>query len=189
MTGITSQLLNKSRRTLALGALPVIMLGTVLTASAASAAAPGGKTAAHALAAHALAAPAPASESAIHVCEAGGHHYCIGAPDLAFYKPVEETASGRTLDLIDFGTYWEIRFDANRSLCVAAANNGYLAVIHACNGGSGVKWNIINTSDGHFEFRNVKFSPKELAGRNSNGSQYHVKNCCAAGWDYKFNVV
>lgn len=177
MTAITNLLFNKSKRTLALAALPVIMLGAVLTASAASAAAAGEGT---------LAAPMLASAATIHVCEAGGHHYCIGAPHLALGKPVVESVSGRSLDLIDFGKYWEIRFDANRRLCVAAANNGFLAVIHACNGGSGVKWNPITTSDGHVAFRNVKFRPKELAGRNRNGSQYHVKNCCATGWDYKF---
>jgi len=157
------------------------MLGIVLAASTASAAVPGGGTAAH--------APVPASAATIRVCEAGGHHYCIGAPHLALGKPVVESVGGRNLDIIVFGSYVEIRFDANRRLCVAAANNGFLAVIHACNGGSGAKWKIIPTSDGHDAFRNVQFSTKYLSGRNRNGSQYHVKNCCATGWGYKFNVL
>lgn len=168
-----SDLLHKtSRRTLALAALPVIMLGTVLTASAASAAPSG-------------VAEAPVIASGIHICETFGDHLCIGAPDLALDKPVKETFSGRDLDIVQFKGFVQIQFTANRSLCVAAADNGYLAVIHHCNGGSGVDWHN-DGSPGKRILVNAKFSPKELAGRNLPGSQYHVKNSGAAGWDYKF---
>jgi hypothetical protein len=133
------------------------------------------------------ASPASASGVAL-ICESySSHGYCIGAPNLGLYDPVVETINGRFIDVqSQGGNKYLLAFQAAPSLCIAAANNDYLAVIHPCNGGAGVVWTAHVGPDGmSCTFENQEFSDKYLAGHND-GSQYHVKHLGASGWDYQF---
>jgi hypothetical protein len=130
-----------------------------------------------------LAASPPASASAgSHLCESFGS-YCIGAPSLGLNDPVVETASGRLIDISPVGTgnQRELAFDADPSKCVAAASNGYLAVIHPCNGGSGVVWIEAPGPSGSLTYESREFPGKYLAGDN-HGDQFGVKLIAPNGW-------
>ena len=97
-----------------------------------------------------LAAP-PASASGVAlICESySSHGYCIGAPNLSLYDPVVETINGRYIDVQSLGgNSYLLAFQAAPSLCLAAANNDYLAVMHPCNGGAGVVWKAHLGPDG-----------------------------------------
>src|SRR5436309_695026 len=73
-----------------------------------------------------LAVSPPASAAPLfagHIYETYGR-YRVGAPSLAPYQPVVEARDGRVIDIAAAGNYRKLEFDADRSKCVAAADNG-----------------------------------------------------------------
>jgi hypothetical protein len=136
-----------------------------------------------------VASPPASASTGYYVCETNGS-YCVGAPNRTNYAPVVET----TRYLIFFAPtstqyHYKLEFALDPTKCVAAANNGYLAVLHPCNGGVGVVWILETGPDGHSDIlENQEFSGKYLAGDNQ-GDQFHVKNYGANGWYYQFKVT
>jgi hypothetical protein len=139
-----------------------------------------------------FAAPLPASAANNHLKETSGS-YRVGAPNLALYAPVVETTSGRDVNLITAPTGADdvyIKFSADTSLCVAAANNSSDVVIHPCSGGSGIIWTLQDSASGHclpyclFKNRLVGLY---LAG-NNRGGQFQLKPHPLGGWYEAFTV-
>jgi hypothetical protein len=141
------------------------------------------------IAAAMLAAPqaANAASSSGAICETSGA-FCIGAPTLSTDSAVTETASGRTITIMNIPnstSQFELKINAAPSLCVAATNNNVNAVLHACNGGAGTVWNIFVNGNGHLQFQDREFDTF-LAGRD-NGGQFQVKPSGVAGFFYNFD--
>jgi hypothetical protein len=135
-----------------------------------------------------LAASSPASAiDSVTICESYGA-YCVGAPSLGLYDQVVETFSGRQIATIGLGNNnWEFAFRADPTKCVAASNSGDVAVIHPCNGGSGIVWKAQVGPDGvSCIFENQHFSGKYLSG-DDKGDQFHLKSKGASGWFQQFH--
>lgn len=113
-------------------------------------------------------------------------HWRVGAPSLALYAQVRETRDGRYLDQRGVSGGLELVLDAKKSLCVAAADNGSWAVLHACNGGLGVVWIEQPDGIGH-KFESREFSGRYLAG-DGHGDQFQLKKWGTPGWYYQFVV-
>jgi hypothetical protein len=97
-------------------------------------------------------APLPASAtSASYMCETYGA-YCVGAPQIAAGATVDETATGRLLQLKPLtGTFenhqiFEFAFNADPGKCVAFDSSADLVEVHDC-GGNGTVWALV-TSNG-----------------------------------------
>jgi hypothetical protein len=153
------------------------------------------------LAAAALAIPAalfatPITASADgpgHICETFGS-YCVGAPTLNRFDPVVEKLSGRLIDrdVIPNETVGghpkvKLRFNADSTKCVAAANSGNGVVIHPCDG-SGVDWGWDGTT-GHDRYLNRE-TLLYLSGHNSLDSQFFL-DClgCTSGERQQFDFI
>jgi len=117
--------------------------------------------------------------------------YRVGAPTIGLYDPVQQTTDGRLIiQSFTSAGHLLLMFNADTSKCVAASNSGDLAVVHPCNGGSGVVWIPHTGPDGvSCEFESQKFDNKYLAGDGSNGDQFHVKGLGASGWYYQFRIL
>ena len=133
------------------------------------------------------ASPASATGSTF-ICEAFGH-YCVGAPSLALFDPVVETTGGRDIFVLSLGgTSYLLEFNADRSKCVAGANNGVDVTIHPCDGGVGIVWKTHLGNDGaSCLFESQKFSGLYLSGAN-NGTQFKIKSKGLTGWLQQFDT-
>ncbi|HEY2577507.1 MAG TPA: hypothetical protein VGI74_14465 [Streptosporangiaceae bacterium] len=133
----------------------------------------------------ALSAPASAAGPST-ICESSGHHYCLGAPNLAPFDKVVETTSGRFIDIVPRSNGQELMIDTDHALCVAAASGGNGVVLHLCSGGTGVIWFELKSPNGH-RFENSLFGGY-LSGANQKGSLYRVESLGVSGFNQQFSV-
>jgi hypothetical protein len=142
-----------------------------------------------AVAPHANAEFATGPGSPFHLKETNSF-YRLGAPDLSFYAPVKETASGQYLFLTKVSTYhYEIHFLYAAKDCVAAADNGDTVDIKPCSGANGVVWVASAGQDGNSTvFESQHFSGKYLSG-DGKGDQFHIRARYANGWYQQFRLI
>jgi hypothetical protein len=122
--------------------------------------------------------------------ESFGHRYCIGSDttDL-FAAVVERDCPGRKWNADPLGnSQWLLELHADTSKCIAAADNGFDVVLHAC-GDGGVVWIRERTGSGHDRWRN-RLTDKYLTGQNQTGSQF-LLFClgCLSGGLQQFDFV
>jgi hypothetical protein len=125
-----------------------------------------------------LAASPASADGTTTICESHGA-WCVGAPTLGANDPVQETTSGRTIDVVnDGGSSYLLKINADKSLCVASNNPGTHVVLHPCSGGFGVVWIASVGPDGiSCEFENQADHPanfNEFLSGNNNGSQFDL---------------
>jgi hypothetical protein len=147
-----------------------------------------------------FATPATASATIVltgHLCETNGN-FCVGSTSLDLSSAVSERNPGRTLDLVDQNRAFEgdeiykIRFHADRTKCVASANDLSRVVIHPCDG-VGVDWAKDPNANRHLRFINREAtialnSNQYLAGFND-GGDYALEPLGLSGVLYAFDLV
>jgi hypothetical protein len=138
-----------------------------------------------------VALPASASAAGGALCETNGN-FCVGAPQVFTDAPVDETPTGRLIDIEVVSStptdlQVELALNTDTALCVAAADNQHDVVLHHCNGGLGTVWHVFANSNGHLQFQDREFGTW-LAGHN-NGTQFQVKQAGLNGWFYNFDQV
>jgi hypothetical protein len=138
----------------------------------------------------AAAPPASATTTGPYYLKESFASYRVGAPSLSPYDPVKETLGGREIyfDETTFAHY-KIRFKADTSKCVAAANNGDTVDIKPCSSATGVVWVAHDGQDGcSVVLESQHFSGKYLSG-DGNGDQFHIRSYQANGWYQQFRPV
>ena len=81
------------------------------------------------------------------------HPVSIGAPDLTWGSPVQETSSGRTLDIIAtsdpvYANVYKLRFTADTSKCIGVDTTGNLRVIVKNCDNTAIVWQRLQTGAG-----------------------------------------
>jgi hypothetical protein len=151
-----------------------------------------------------LPASAPLSVSAadLHLCESFGNQFCAGSTDLELFTAVtERNPPGRVIvadrqgsETFDNHPVYLLRFNADTSKCIASADDHFVVVIHACNGGNGVKWAREKSDSNHDLWINREASVAlnetvYLTGAND-GSQFILDRRGAASGDLQqFDLV
>jgi hypothetical protein len=122
-------------------------------------------------------APSANASGPAKICETHGL-YCVGAQNLGASDPVQETFDGRVIEVVSVGgNAYRLEINAMPHLCVAASDNGMLAVLKPC-GNDGVVWLAAKKpgGDGHScRFQSRQFPGKFLTGDNQ-GDQFTLKD-------------
>ena len=129
----------------------------------------------------ALAGPLPAQAAADHLCEAYGHHYCVGSDSLDLYTHLYERMPGREINAVldvSNSTYkFQFVADKTKTKCVASTNDGLLLDIRPCNS-TGVVWRFKAGHPGFGLWINAyasrHFNKTEYLTGNNNGSAYYL---------------
>ena len=117
------------------------------------------------------------------ICETFGDHRCVGAPDLAFTKPIVETDVGRNFQISPVAGGVKLAF-TGPSRCVALQNGTNLVTIRACDVDSAT-WKMVRGENGCMFQQGNRF----LSGPN-NGGQFTVMTRPAPtpGWLQQFDL-
>jgi hypothetical protein len=131
------------------------------------------------------ASPPASAAGGLLIRETSGQ-YKIGAPTLQIFDPVQETTSGRLIDVFPLGGHRiELELATDQSKCVAASNGGKTAVLHLCSGAA-VAWDVSDlNSDGSCLISNAAFPNAYLSGDDM-GDQFQLKAKKAKGWFQRF---
>jgi hypothetical protein len=141
-----------------------------------------------------IATATPALASGFTICTASGHHYCIGASTLRNGDPVQSTAGGRQINLVDqhFKSHgrevFRLHFAAAPTLCVGVenvsspSNKTVKSRLRDCSNGNGanVNWVEVPQSGDSVKLYSVTWGAY-LTSLNTRGSQLIVTTCGSHG--------
>jgi hypothetical protein len=145
-----------------------------------------------------IAATATPALASINICNTYGGNWCIGAPTIGIGDPVELTATGRNINLVDRGytccggyEVFQLQFAADTAKCVGFPSSPPVRLtVRYCSGGNSTNTNwalVPGGSDGSTYFGSTT-TAGYLSSDNTLGHQLFLGNYMCSGCYLKWNI-